>query len=352
MSERAKTEQLLRQWSEKTGRPYDELIGKLQQSIEQLKTVLPNATPDQLERRARFMVYRELKSLMRYPNLMTFDGVFIGIGPAMDVFARRREEALQMWQKDPGAAIQQGLVDQNGKPIFRMPSGQTIDISEPVMLRQTVAIAKPATGGLTKLVVQIHRRNQVNNLPPIGKPVRWSANKRAETELRYSTTAVQATQFSVVDVPDFNKPVVDLLNAAPDSLKVTCATIEQWHNANQADRERICILKGAVVYMRTEPMSTGNRLMVVEDESMLDLDAEGITVWIHPDIAHMIDFGVGSEVYVVGRTVAMPGWDRENRQVDPNVTRIGINAFGIFADPKFKVPLDEQTVFTREGGWS
>ncbi|RLE67031.1 MAG: hypothetical protein DRJ38_00225 [Thermoprotei archaeon] len=345
MSERAKTEQLLREWSQKTGRPFDELMGKLQQNIEQLKTVLPNATPDQLERKARFMVYRELKSLMRYPNLMTFDGVFIGIGPAMDVFARRREQALQMWQQDPGKAIQEGLCDVNGKPIFRMPSGQIIDISQPVMLRQTIAIARPASGGLTKLVVQIHRRDQVNNLPPLGKPVRWSANKRAETEFRYSTTAVAATKFTPIDVPDFKQSVIELLEATPDPLKVTCATIEQWHQQHQADAERICVLKGAVVFMRTEPTAVGNRLLVIEDETLLDLEAEGVTVWIHQDIAHMIDFGVGSEVYVVGRTVQMPGWNRETRQIDPNVTRIGINAFGVFADPKFKVPIDEQTVF-------
>jgi len=352
MSEKSKTEQLLKQWSEKTGRPYDELYGKMQQFIGQLKTVLPNAAPDQLERRARFMVYRELKALMRYPNLMTFDGKCIGIGPSMDVFARRRREALEMWKKDPGAAIQQGYVDMNGKPIFRMPSGQVVDISKPVLLRQTVFIGRPATGGPMKLVVQRHRGNYVNSLPPVGQTVRWSCNKRAESELKYATSAIAATQYTPVEVPEFNKSVVELLESAPDALKVSCATIENWHNANQADRERICILKGAAVFIRSEPLSTGNRMLVVEDDTLLDLDAEGVTVWVHPDITHMIDFGVNSEIYVVGRTVSMPGWDRENRQVDRSVTRIGINAFGIFADPKFKVPIDEQTVFDSQTSWA
>ena len=121
---------------------------------------------------------------------------------------------------------------------------------------------------------------------------------------------------------------------------------------HQGDPERICIFEGDVVFIRSEPTSVGNRLMVVEDETLLDLDAEGITVWIHQDIAHMIDFGVGSRVVVVGRTVTMPGFNRETRQIDRSITRIGINAFGVFADPKFKVPIDEQTVFVNSSSYN
>lgn len=346
LSERAKTLKYLQEWSQKTGRPLQELQEELNKKIAEIKASHPSLSDDHIERRARFLVYRELKALMRYPNLRTYDGIFLGFSSAMDVFARRREEAIQAYRMNPEDAVRRGLTRPDGTPIFQMPSGATIDISRPVLLRQSVALGRPAQGGPLKLIVQIHRQDQVNQIPPIGQPVRWSAVQRGETGFRYSTTATRVTKYEPVEMPEIpevnDEVLCNLLRSAPAELKATCSSLEQWHNMNQGDRERIVIVEGDVVFMRNEPTAIGNMLLVIEDETVMDLEAEGTTVWIHKEISHMLNFGSGSRVIVVGRTVTMPGFDRETRQIDRSVTRIGINAFGIYADPIWRVEPGEE----------
>jgi len=343
------TMNMLREWAQKTGRPFEELVQLLNQHMQNIQQAHPSMKPEVVERRARFLVYRELKAAMRYPGLQTFDCVFLGLNAAMDVFARRRAEALAAYEANPEDAVRRGLCRPDGTPIFRLPSGATIDISQPVLLRQTVGIGRPATGGALKWIVMIHRRADVNRLPPLKTPVRFSAIKRGEIDWRYSTTMTRITRFDPVQMQEFKSlddtEICELLRTAPQQTRVTCNALSAWHATNQADRERICVLEGDSVFIRPEPTAVGNVLMIVEDETIMDLDAEGVTVWVHRDILDMINFGVGSRVLILGRTVSMPGWDRETRQIDRTVTRIGLNAFGIYADPVFRIAPEEEAVF-------
>jgi len=125
---------------------------------------------------------------------------------------------------------------------------------------------------------------------------------------------------------------------------VTCASLKDWHEQHAGDPYRLCVLEADVVFMNPNPTSIGNYLMVVEDESIMDLSAEGVTVWIHKDLWPYIDFGPGSRVFIVGRTVTMPSWDPVSRTVDRSKTRVGINAFAVYAVPELKVPLEEAQV--------
>ncbi len=96
-----------------------------------------------------------------------------------------------------------------------------------------------------------------------------------------------------------------------------------------------------VVYVSDAPMSTGNILCIVEDESMMDVDSEGVTVFIHPQLIPYVDFGAGSRIFVLGRTQLGNYYDRETRTVDPERKVVTINATGLHAIPEFKVPADE-----------
>jgi hypothetical protein len=343
------TENMLRQWAEKAKRPYEEVKRLYDSFVAKLPKDLPPAV---IEARARFLVYRELKAMMRYPGLMSFDGIVLGINPPMDVFARRRQQALEEYQKDPVKAFQLGFVNAEGKPIFKMPSGQTVDISGPVLLRQSVGIAKPSVGGQLKWFVMLQRREQAEVIPPLKVPVRFSANVAGETEFRRNLTMTRNTKFEPVEVPEFGKvddaKICELLRKAPKETVVTCATLAEWHNRNSGDPRRICVLEGDVMFIRPEPTALGNVLMVLEDETVMGFESEGVPVWLHKDILSLVNFGSGSRVIVIGRTTVMPGFDPATRTVDRSRHRIGINAFGVYADPLFKVAPEEELVFDEE----
>ena len=342
-------ETYLKQLAANARLPYEE-VKKL---YEKYYATLKDLPPQIAAARARLLTYREIKSLVRYPGRQAFDVLWLGFNAGMDAFARRRQQALELYSRDPVAAFQQGFVDANGKPIFRFPSGRTIDISQPVMLRQSVGIGRPATGGPLKWVVALHRGSLAEKLPPLKKTTRCVFNKAGETETVYAVNVVDSTKFEPIQMPEFGEvddaKIFELLQKAPEQSRVTCATIRDWHVRNAGNVRRVCVLEGDVMTMRMEPTAVGNYLMIVEDETLYgaapSLEAEGVTVWIHQQIAHMMDFGEGSRVIVVGRTTQMPGYDLQTRTIDRSVTRIGINAFGVYAHPQFRVAPEEVEVF-------
>jgi len=76
--------------------------------------------------------------------------------------------------------------------------------------------------------------------------------------------------------------------------------------------------------------------MLLEDDTF-DLDDQPVPVWIHRDILHLVDFGPGSRVAVIGQVITMPGYDFQTRQ-QTDQPRAAINAFGVYADPTLKMP--------------
>lgn len=347
----SKTQTMLAEWSKKTGRPVPELQADLTTRMEEIKSLHPQLPENQVIRRARFLVYRDVKAALSFRGeLVTFDAICFGYNAAMDIWSRRRREALQAYASNPSLAVEQGFTRPDGTPVYKFAkSGQVIDITKPMLIRQSVLIGRPASGGATKVIVNQHRAEYINNLPPIGTPVRFQVNKRAEMDTKYSTSTIRLTKFDPTTMTEFptvdDHKLVEILRMAPNEIKATCSNLEAWHKAHQGDRERIVIVEGDVTFMRLEPTSVGNLMFVIEDETIMDLEAEGITVWIDQSLQHLLNFGNGSRVLVIGSTTLMPGFNRETRTIDRSVTRAALNAFGVFADPVFKIEPEEETVF-------
>lgn len=345
----SETEQYLRQLAANAKMPYEEVKKLYEKFFETLKDLPPSVA----SARARLLTYREVKRLVRYPGREMFDVLWLGFNAGMDVFARRRQQALELYSKDPVAAYQQGFVDADGKPIFRFPSGRVIDISKPVILRQSIGIGRPSTGGALKWVIALHRGALAEKLPPLKKPTRCTLNKVGETDVMYYVNVIDATRYEPVEMPEFGQvddaKIFELLQKAPEQTKVTCASIADWHRKHLNDPRRICVLEGDVMMMRSEPTAIGNYLMIVEDETLYgtvpSLETEGVTVWIHQGIAELLNFGEGSRVIVIGRTIELPGFDAATRRIDRSIVRIGINAFGVYAHPQFRVAPEEVEIF-------
>jgi len=348
------TRKYLEKWSQQLGLPMADVEKEYIEQYEALMKSKPGKDAGWYDRVARTRVYVHLKG-RRFVRAKPWDGVFVGVGPAFDVTARQREQALEILRTDPERAHREGWVNEQGEPIDMrktLPSGAPNPfygrVLQPTFVRQSVAIGRPAVGGDMKLTILHHFRDQAKLLPPLGKPVRFLANLRADEENRYLLNTSVATTFEPVQMPEIGEvttqKVCDLLLKAPSEYRCNLAELEKWHEEHQEDPRRIVIVEGSVIYVRREPLSTGNYFLVIEDESIMDIESEGVMVWVHADIADQLEFGNGSRVIIVGRTVQGPSFNRETGQIDRENLRTMINAFGVWAEPEYLVPVEEERI--------
>jgi len=356
ISETTKTR--LRQWSEKLGIPLEDLQKQFDEKLAQLKRIYPAKDMTFWEPRARFFLYRELKTQVISPAIF-FDAVFLGYSAKMDMLAPYKRTAIETYQKDPDRAIREGLTDAEGRPLDNRPTitvrGREIknpNIGKPlgdIWVRQSVGIGKPLNRPDIKLLILVHWGDQADLVPPLGQILRTRGNLQADEPERYIFNTSVTTRF---DQPSSlgelsgqltTEKICELLQTAPETFKTDLAHLQAYHTRTANDRRRIVIVEGDVIYIRREPTRIGNSLLVIEDESIgYDLESPGITVWVHPELIPFLDFAAGSRVLVIGRTVEGPAFDPTTRQIDATKRRVMINAFGIFAIPELRIPPEEE----------
>jgi len=177
-------------------------------------------------------------------------------------------------------------------------------------------------------------------------------NIRADEPSRFVCNMSTTTRFEPTTMPEFPsmKEVLAVLETAPPDLRVGIAELAEYHKAFEKDPRRTVIVEGDVSRINREPTQFGSLMLVVEDTSKEDLEAEGLTVWVPEELeeAGQLDFGVGSRIFAIGRTTIGPGFNRDTGQLDASIERIMLNAVAIIALPEFRVPPEEESVIGAE----
>jgi len=107
--------------------------------------------------------------------------------------------------------------------------------------------------------------------------------------------------------------------------------LDRYHGlaAMKNYNERFVVTDGSVSSMNMNPTKNGNRIISITDlNSDFDYDGDGFagtTCWIPPHIE--LDFGIGSNVIVVGRT-------SQSRDENGNLNSATINVSGLYAMEK------------------
>lgn len=103
--------------------------------------------------------------------------------------------------------------------------------------------------------------------------------------------------------------------------------LDRYHTQvmNKAYADRFVFTDGSVTSINMNPTKNGNRIINLDDlNTDFDFDSEGwsgTTCWIPSNID--IDFGIGSNVIVVGRT-------SQSRDMDGNIQAVTINVSGLY----------------------
>ncbi len=343
-------------WAEKSPKEIDDLKEIFEEKYNEIKALKPDMAEDALIKRARFQTYRAVKSAGRSTAKPTL-GLFVGYNQAYDITQNNRKYALEIYARNPSKAVEDGLTDAEGMVLdnrAKMPWGaDNPDYGKemkPNFLRTSVAIGRPMDEGDMKLLVMTHNNDQAFILPPLGVPVQFAANLRSDEDNRRLYNSSVNTKFVETEIPEFGtvdeSGVCAILADAPEEFKSDLAGLMDWHQENAGDQRRIVIVEGDVMYVSNRPNSVGSYMVVIEDESTMDIEGEGTTIFVHSEIAHQLNFGPGSRIYCPARTSIGAYYDRETRTSNPEIQVIILNALGIWSIPEFRIPPDE--AFTLE----
>ena len=384
-----KTKQLLTEWSAKVGRPLAELESAFAEYVKSYMQQIPGKTAEFYEDVARRKIFLDIKADIVSPA-KPFDFIVLGFSTKVDGSANEREEKQQLWnnpntrtqavaegkvyQYDPAKGPRMQMVVEgkkvdvpDGTPLDTRPwmippnenkgikgrknprFGKPLEVS---FFRNLVGFGRPAIGGKNKLIGIMASRDVADLEPPKGKVVRARLNLRKETDYMYVCNSSTKTKYDPSALPELEPNVAkicEILETAPPEIHPPLSQLREWHDEHQKDNRRLVVFSGDVTRINREPTAYGSFLVVIEDTSNLDLEAEGTPIWIPSTLEDDISqFGVGSKVHGIARTSIGPGFNRDTGQLDSTIERVQLNAIAIFADPAFRVPPEEESVIEGE----
>jgi hypothetical protein len=190
-------------------------------------------------------------------------------------------------------------------------------------------------------------------------PIKFKGINRTTDEDRkiseYKINPSTFTKFEKADIKDF-PAVEDVLKGITNRFKML-GELEEYHNQNENDKARWVITEGSVAMLNLEPNTkTGNMMMILSDESLTfsgEGDKSGVMCWIPTDRGIVIDFGVESRIFIVGRTTRGKARDPTTGELLETPGDVMLNVFDLYAPEMFKVkasvqPLTESSVVPTE----
>lgn len=382
----------IKEWAAKLGKSTEEVTTEFKGLRTMFKTSVPGKTAEWYNQTARRRLYLTIKGELHSPA-KPFDVIALGYSAAIDVTAKERGEKEELWE-DPEtreqAVIEKKVyrfnpAEETTRMVFAgpekkpVPDGFVLDTRKwmtppneekgekgrknpgfgkpllPRFIRTLVHFGRPIKGGDFKLVSVMCSQGHPSKLPtpPRGKAVRTRINLRTDKPHQYECNQSTSMRFDPIVIPEFpeinDKVICGILGSAPAALRPTIAKLMDWHNDNEKNQRRLVIIEADATFISQNPTAYGSYMMVLEDESEENLEAEGLPCWVPGELKPILDtFGPYSRVFVIGRTNIGEGYDRETRQSLPDVKRVNLNANAIFVVPDRRVAPEEQAVVMPE----
>ena len=335
-------QEYLIKFAEKLSLTVEEVELEFKAILDDEKNIHKELNEEQQEQRALQRLALLYKKQLRSPAV-GFEGIIIGTSDCVDIVARKKREAIELFNADPQTAVLEGITSEDGVPLDMReawadgrPNGQYgKPLPEHNYLRNLWGIAKKTKGEEQPKffsMVLSGQKAQDETIPTF-KPARFMAIDKGE-KLNPSTF----TNFVVDENMKLPKKG-ELIEKYFSISKIS--EMEPYHDANKEDFNRVVVVEGDVSMLNLEPTAFGSRIMVLEDgkASIEDLDSKGLTCWLPERIS--VDFAEGSRVLVVGRTAQGKRKDEQgNATEEPG--DVTLNVFGLYAMPKYKIELPDE----------
>ena len=335
-------QQYLKQFAEKLSITIEQTEAEFNKLLEDEKDIHKELSLEEQEMRALKRLALTYKKQMRSPAV-GFEGIIVAISDVVDVVARQRREAQELYRTDPTTAISEGITNEEGTPLDTRKEWANTQpnpqfgkpLPEHNYLRNVWAIAKKSNSEESPKFFNmiLSGEKAQDDTIPIFKPVRFMAIDRGE-----KINSSQFTSFTIdesLELPEFKGLLIQFMRY------YFIKELENYHNSVKDDFSRLVAVEGDVSLLNLEPTSFGSRVMVLEDAeaSLEDLEAKSLTCWIPERID--LDFAEGSKVIVIGRTAQ--GKKRDDKG---NVTEepgdITLNVYGLYVLPEWKISSPDE----------
>lgn len=347
----------IKDWSTKLSIPINEIENEFSSLLEEEGTIHSDLSEDERKQRALSRLALSYKKMMRTPAV-GFEGIIIGVSDSIDMVAKRRRTAEELFKNNPQEAVMKGITDEQGNPLDTTElwgEKRNPNFGKPLpktnLMRNIYGVATKSsnendTPKFFSLTIQGDKAG--NEKYPMFTPVRFMAIDKTKDDNKgkvYSLNASSFTNFKVdssIQLP----PIETILQNSCSDIFSKIEDLEEYHSLTKDDYNRIVITEGSVSTLNLEPTAFGSRVMNIEDEELAleNIDAKsGVTCWL--PLRENIDFAEGSKVLVVGRTNQGKRKDDEGNLTE-ELGDITINTFGVYAIPAFKieVPSDIQEI--------
>ncbi len=302
------------------------------------------------------------------PNLISWEGILIGVGDLVDTVARQKKATDAAFKADAlktvkGWTYNEVLVlsNTNGTPLYpNTPLNVKFGrygkpLPEHSWLRTMYAVAGPIDPKTKQAGPVQLTKIMINNAPainasktPLMQKVKFRAiNKTSDNDRLVGEYTANYSAFTEFESANFDMPPIEeILPALPQY--VTLGGLDEYHTKNANNPRRLVVTEGSVVNMNLEPNAkTGNIYLIISDESLLfgGSDKTGVMNWIPTDRNIVIDFAVETRVFVVGKTTRGNARDPITKEVLEGVQGdVMLNVYGLYAPEMFKVAPEVQPV--------
>jgi hypothetical protein len=344
----------LKTWSEKLSKPIEEVQSEFNSFAEDEKNIHSDLSLEQQQTRALQRLGLSYKKQLRSPAI-GFEGIIIGIGDVVDMVAKTRREAIEMFKIDPQIAITQGVTNEQGIPLDtrkewsggRKNNNFGKPLPEKNLIRNIFGVAiksKIKNDNPKFFTIAITGDNAIKENMPIFTPLKFMAIDKTESELIDKVYTLNASSFTnfVVD-KNLNLPKYeDLVKSCCKDINIysNLKDLNNFHQMSKDSFNRIVITIGDVSSLNLQPTTMGSRVMIIEDSDDLNnLESKGTTCWIPTRIN--IDFVEGSKALIVGRTT-----QGKKKDILGNLTEelgdVSINVYGLYALPEYKIYVPKE----------
>lgn len=350
-----KLDDYIKPWSERLGMSEEEIKKEYESVLKEESTTHKNLNEEERNSRALQRLAMTYKNQLRSPAI-PFDGMIIGLSDCVDTVARIRIDAIKQFRMNPQQAISDGVVNDEGIPLDTRETWSTGNpnrnfgkpLPEHNWIRNVFGIAskKNIDEPPRYFTMTISGELAKNDSIPIFTPVSFRAVDRTSPEdtTNYNLNPSVFTEFKFDESIKLPQPQ-ELINQFCVDNRVLLNDLSVYHTANSNDFNRLAIIEGDVSVLALNPTSTGNRRIVLDDETNLDLESQGTTCWIPPRIN--IDFEEQSKVIIVGRTSQGKKLDEQGNQTE-ELGDVMLNVYGIYAIPKYRVEKQDSPSEVKE----
>lgn len=335
---KTKVNELAKAVEEKLGVSGQEVLDQWEEDLTLVASLREDMSKEDQEKRAFLRLRGTWKRELRSPALF-YEGMLIRVATPFDVLRSMHASAALIYEKNPQKAVAEGWTDEEGHALDNRQKFSTGRVNEDFgkqlpehrYIQNITGIAKSQDMDVPlKFNMVLSERLAGQIQLPVFQPIKFRANpaKKQPTDGTMALNEYANLRFRPSEIEGFPGPEDIIHQFFSDNL-VPIEDLADWHKTNANDPRRMAIVEGDVddVDTRANP-STGNSRIVMIDESG---DVE-VTVWVPEHLRSAIDFGPSSRVITVGRT-AQNTFNNEERTM--------LNGEGIYAIPKWKMPLEE-----------